>query len=78
MVTTAVFVFVSLTFSFHITNQQRLEAVEMGNRAVVHIVRQLLGLWGPGKDGVHHLEPSVLSHIVSVEDEGERETVHPR
>ena len=69
MVITVFFAFVSLTFRHHITAEQQLEAVEMGNGAVVQIVRQLPGLLGPGKDGVHHLEPSQLFLLVRVEEE---------
>ena len=60
MVITVFFVFVSLTFRQHFAAEQRLEAVEMGNGAVVQTVRQLLGLLVLGKDGVHHLEPIEL------------------
>ena len=77
MVTAFFLVFVPLTLSYHVTAEQRLEAVEMGNGAVVQIVRQLLGLLGPRKDGVHHPEPCPLTPTATVEEEAYRGTIHP-
>ena len=77
VITTVFLVFVLLTFSCHITADQWLEAVEVGNGAIVQIVRQLLGLLGPGEDGVHHLEPGPHTPIIGMEEEVYRGTIHP-
>ena len=77
VITTVFLVFVLLTVSCHITADQWLEAVEVGNGAIVQIVRQLLGLLGPGEDGVHHPEPGPHTPIIGMEEEVYRGTIHP-
>ena len=48
----------------------------MGNGAVVQIVRKLLGLLGPRKYGVHHLEPSPRTPNAAMEEKVYRGTIH--